>query len=83
VGCCKGKLQGGDKVSEAREFPPIKLAIILDEKVVDIIHTDERFAAIWLSNPIVVDVTPEEGEDIAVHLNDEYVDGQFIHTTEG
>lgn len=70
-------------MSEAREFPPIKLAIILDEKVVDIIHTDERFAAIWLSNPIVVDVTPEEGEDIAVHLNDEYVDGQFIHTTEG
>ena len=65
-------------MSEAREFPPIKLAIILD-----IIHTDERFAAIWLSNPIVVDVTPEEGKDIAVHLNDEYVDGQFIHTTEG
>lgn len=70
-------------MSEHREFPPIKLAIILDEKVVDIIHTDERFAAIWLSNPIVVDVTPEEGKEIAVHLNDEYIDGQFIHTTEG
>jgi len=83
VGYCKSKLQGGDKVSEHREFPPIKLAIILDGTVVDIIHTDERFAAIWLSNPIVVDVTPEEGKEIEVHLNDGYADGKFIHTTEG
>jgi hypothetical protein len=69
-------------MSEPREFPPIKLAIILDGTVVDIIHTDERFAAIWLSNPVVVDITPEEGKEIAVHLNDEYADGKFIHTTE-
>jgi len=65
-----------------QEMPPIKLAFILDEKVVDIIHTDERFAAIWLSNPVVVDVTPEEGQEIQVHLNDGYVDGQFVHSTE-
>ena len=49
----------------------------------DIIHTDERFAAIFLSNPLVVDVTPVEGQEIEAHLNDGYVDGQFIHTTEG
>lgn len=63
-----------------QETPPIKLAFVLDGVVVDIIHSDERFAAIWLSNPLVVDVTPEEGKEVEVNLNDEYVDGQFIRT---
>jgi hypothetical protein len=70
-------------MTQPKELPPVKLAFILDGTVVDIIHTDERFAAIFLSNPLVLDVTPEEGAEIAVHLNDGYVDGQFIHTTEG
>ena len=63
-------------------LPPVKIAFILDGKVVDVIHTDERFAAIWLSNPLVLDVTPEPGNELGVHINDGYVDGQFIHTTE-
>lgn len=58
---------------------PVKLAFIIDNKVVDIIHTDERFAAIFLSDPLILDVTPEEGKELEVHLNDGYVDGQFIH----
>lgn len=70
-------------MTKPKELPPIKLAFILDGTVVDIIHTDERFAAIFLSNPLVVDVTPVEGQEIEAHLNDGYVDGQFIHTTEG
>lgn len=62
------------------QLPPVKLAFIIDGKVVDIIHTDERFAAIFLSNPLILDVTPEEGKEIECHINDGYVDGQFIHS---
>jgi hypothetical protein len=83
VGHRESKLQGGNTMTKPKELPPVKLAFIIDGTVVDIIHTDERFAAIFLSNPLVLDVTPEEGGEIAVHLNDGYVDGQFIHTTEG
>jgi hypothetical protein len=60
-----------------QDIPPIKLAIILDDTVVDIIHADERFAAIWLSNPVVVDITPKAGEEVNIQIWDEYVDGQF------
>jgi hypothetical protein len=45
------------------EQPPIKLAFILDGEVADILHTDERLAAIFLSNPIVLDVTEKITED--------------------
>lgn len=37
--------------------PPIKLAYIIDNEVVDILHTDERLAAIFMSNPVIVEVT--------------------------
>jgi hypothetical protein len=67
-------------MSNPEKLPPVKLAFILDGTVVDIIHTDERFAAIFLSNPLVLDVTPAEGQELEVHLNDGYADGQFIHT---
>jgi hypothetical protein len=36
---------------------PIKLAFILDGEVADVLHTDERLAAIFTSNPIVLDVS--------------------------
>ena len=39
------------------EMPPVKIAFIIDNEVVDILHTDERLAAIFLSEPKVVDVT--------------------------
>ena len=48
---------------EQASLPPFKLAIVIDNEVVDIMHTDGRFAAILLSNPVVVDVTPENIED--------------------
>lgn len=37
--------------------PPIKVAFVIDGEVVDVLHTDERLAAIFLSNPTVIDVT--------------------------
>lgn len=39
------------------ETPPIKLAFIIDNEVADILHTDERLSAIFLSNPTVIDIT--------------------------
>ena len=39
------------------ENPPVKIAFIIDGKVVDVLHTDERLASIFLSDPVVIDVT--------------------------
>jgi len=39
------------------ENPPVKIAFIIDNKVVDVLHTDERLASIFLSDPVVIDVT--------------------------
>lgn len=38
-------------------LPPVKIAFIIDEEVVDVLHTDERLGAIFLSEPVIVDVT--------------------------
>jgi hypothetical protein len=46
-------------------MPPIKLAFVLDGEVVDVLHTDERLAAIFLSNPTVVNVTGVNGSQTA------------------
>lgn len=40
-----------------QEVPPNKIAFIIDGEVVDVLHTDDRLAAIFLSDPEVVDVT--------------------------
>lgn len=39
------------------QTPPIKIALIIDNTVVDVLHTDERFGAILLSEPTILDVT--------------------------
>lgn len=38
-------------------LPPVRLAFVIDGEVVDILLTDERLAAIFLSEPTIVDVT--------------------------
>jgi len=38
-------------------LPPIKVAFVIDNKVVDVLHTDERLSAIFLSDPIIIDVS--------------------------
>jgi hypothetical protein len=42
-------------------LPPVTIAFVIDGVVVDVLHTDERLAAIFLSEPKVVDITPEDG----------------------
>lgn len=39
------------------QLPPAKIAFIIDGVVADVLHTDERLAAIFLSEPTIVDVT--------------------------
>lgn len=45
--------------------PPVKLAFIIDGEVVDVLHTDLRLAAIFLSEPIIIDVTGADGQPTA------------------
>jgi hypothetical protein len=61
------------------QLPPMKIAFVIDNKVVDILHTDERLAAIMLSEPIIVNVTGENGQQIA-QVEDSYdpSTGSFI-----
>jgi hypothetical protein len=39
------------------EMPPMKIAFVIDGQVVDVLHTDERLASIFLSNPVIIDAT--------------------------
>lgn len=43
-------------------IPPVKLAFIIDGKVLDVLHTDDRLAAIFLSEPLILDVTEKMAE---------------------
>ena len=59
------------------ELPPIKIAFILDGEVVDILHTDERLAAIFTSNPTIMDVTSlinENQQSITTITNNTTID---------
>ena len=53
------------------ELPPVKVAFILDNIVIDVLHTDERLAGIFLANPVVENVTDEEGNQFA-WVGDDY-----------
>lgn len=44
-------------MTEQTPLPPIKLAFILDGRVQELLNTDTRLAAIFLSEPIAVDTT--------------------------
>jgi hypothetical protein len=50
-------------MAEVNDIPPIKVAFVLDNEIVDILHTDERLAAIFTSNPIIVNITGNMIED--------------------
>ena len=45
--------------------PPYKIAFVIDGELVDILHTQDRLAAIFLSDPLIVDVTDELTSDPA------------------
>lgn len=47
-------------MTDAPNLPPNKVAFIIDNELVDIIHTDDRLAAIFLSDPVILDVSDRE-----------------------
>lgn len=47
------------------DLVPNTIAIIIDNEVVEIMRLDDKFAAILLSNPTIVDVTGENKVDLA------------------
>lgn len=57
--------------SEAEILPPVKIAYILDNTVVDVIYTDERLGSIFLSEPIIVDITDNNEVSIGNSYNAE------------
>ena len=38
-------------------LPLIRLAFLIDDEVSEVVNTDERLAAMWLSEPKVLDIT--------------------------
>jgi hypothetical protein len=59
---------------EKVELPKQKIAFVIDDEVVDIIHTDQRLAAILLSEPLMLDVSDKfiVGEVPGVWIGDAY-----------
>jgi len=59
---------------EKTELPKQKVAFVIDNEVVDIIHTDQRLAAILLSEPLMLDVSDKfvVGEVPGVWIGDAY-----------
>jgi hypothetical protein len=46
-------------MTENQSLPPKKIAFIIDGEVVDILHTDDRLSAIFLSQPLALDITDD------------------------
>jgi hypothetical protein len=53
-----------DNINVNTQAPNV-IAFIIDNEVVEVIGTEDRIAAIWLSNPTIVDITGEHGGQIA------------------
>lgn len=62
-----------------QQLPPVKIAFVIDGEVVDVIHTEERMAAILLSAPQIVEATDwvneNPGQSLIGHT---YRDGEFF-----
>lgn len=55
-------------------LPKQKIAFVIDGEVIDILHTDERLAAIFLSEPTILDVSDKFviGDVPGVWIGDAY-----------
>ena len=56
------------------DLPKQKVAFVIDGEVIDILHTDQRLAAIFLSEPLILDVSDKfvVGEVPGVWIGDAY-----------
>jgi len=44
---------------ERPAIPPRRIAFVIDNVIQDVLHTDERLAALFLSDPVMVDISDE------------------------
>jgi hypothetical protein len=68
--------------TENPALPPVKIAFIIDGEVQDVLHTDERLAAIFLSQPTIVDVTEWHVENPGKNLVKATYDGESFTEAE-
>jgi hypothetical protein len=59
------------------------IGFVIDEMLVSILNTDERMAAILLSNPIIVDITEAQKKNPKIVEGWEYKNGQFVDPWKG
>lgn len=58
--------------TETPPIPPRRIAFIIDNVIQDVLHTDERLAALFLSEPIILDITDEPSHiDIGIKYDPE------------
>lgn len=64
--------------SDPKTWPERRhIALLVDNRVADVMIVQPKFAGILLSQPKFVEITPEEHK--LVKLDAEYVDGKFVH----
>jgi hypothetical protein len=61
---------------QPQPLPPVKIAFVIDGKVVDVIHTEERMAAILLSQPQIIEATDWVKENPGEYLVGYNFDGE-------
>lgn len=67
-----------DRIPDNPNLPPIKIAFVIDGEVADILHTDDRLAAIFTSEPLMLDITDRlSNEEIMVGYRYNYESGNF------
>jgi hypothetical protein len=77
-----------EDIQLSQDVPPVTIAFVIDDHVVDMIKTDERLASIFLSNPKIIDITNDRNFSeiqIGTEYHDEtgfYVDGEPTSYTE-
>ena len=60
-------------MTDTPDLPPNRLALVLDGQVLDVLQTDDRLAAIFLSEPTIIDVSAVVNDhDVLVMPGDLY-----------
>lgn len=53
------------------DLPPARIAFVIDNVVADVLHTDEKLAAVFLSQPTIIDVTDKDNS-LKISVNSVY-----------
>jgi hypothetical protein len=65
-------------IPDGTNLPPVQIAFVIEGEIADILHTDERLAAIFTSEPLMLDITDRASRDgIAVGHLYNYETGEF------